>query len=398
MPRKKQTGFNPNRLADLQRPKDLVPRILRHNPQADPNSPVSATDIRVIGVGGAGNNAVNRMIEAGLAGVEFVVVNTDSQDLSASNADRRILIGDQSTGNLGTGGNPRLGERAANESSEDLSDLVNDADMVFVTAGMGGGTGTGAAPTVAKLASEAGALTIGVATIPFSFEGSRRTQIAADGLTQLESHVDALIPVYNDKLLDYAGPHTSFSDAFILADDMLSRGVQGIANLITTTGLINVDFADVKSVMKDSGTAMMGVGEASGEERALRAVRQAMESPLLNSSIDGARGVLLNVTAAEDVSMAEVNVAAEHVAGIVSPDANIIFGAVVDPNVGSVIRVTLIATGFHTTKSSIRLPANRRNAYPKRIISSDESQTRSKSSNVGNDAQVDELQTNQPPS
>ena len=270
MPRKKQTGFNPNRLADLQRPKGLVPRILRHSREADPNSPVSATDIRVIGVGGAGNNAVNRMIAAGLAGVEFVVVNTDSQDLSASNADRRILIGDQSTGHLGTGGDPRLGERAAIESYEDLADLVRDAHMVFVTAGMGGGTGTGAAPTVAKLAAEAGALTIGVATVPFSFEGKRRTQIAADGLIQLESHVDALIPVYNDNLLDHAGLRTSVSDAFILADDMLNRGVQGIANLITTTGLINVDFADVRSVMQESGTAMMGVGEASGEERALR--------------------------------------------------------------------------------------------------------------------------------
>ena len=350
-PRDRGGGFDPDRLDDLQRPGNLVPRILRSDaaPGPTPSAP-GLTDIRVIGIGGAGNNAVNRMVAADLEGVEFVAVNTDAQDLAASNAHRRLLIGNRATDHLGSGGDPRLGERAATESSDEIADLVEGADMVFITAGMGGGTGTGATPIVADHALEAGALTVVVVTVPFTFEGSRRVQVARHGLDALESRVDALITLHNDKLLEHASAGTAFSDAFLMADEMLHRGVQGVTDLITSTGLVNVDFADVRSVMRDSGTAMMGVGEAAGEERALRAVRQAMESPLLDTSIDDARGVLINITASEDVAIAEINAAAEHVTGVVASDANIIFGTVVDPRMGQTIRVTLIATGFQAAR------------------------------------------------
>ena len=351
MPPSDRGGFDPDRLDDLQRPGNLVPRILRQDPDAgQTNSAPSLTDIRVIGVGGAGNNAVNRMVAAELDGVEFIAVNTDAQDLAASNAHRRLLIGSRSTDHLGSGGDPRLGERAAAESSDEVSDLVNGADMVFITAGMGGGTGTGATPILADRAKEAGALTVAVVTVPFTFEGSRRTQVAHQGLAELESRVDALITLHNDKLLQQADTRTALSDAFLMADEMLHRGVQGVTDLITATGLVNVDFADVRSVMRDSGAAMMGVGEAAGEERALRAVRQAMESPLLDTSIDDARGVLINITASDDVAIAEINAAAEHVTAVAAPDANIIFGTVVDPRMGQTIRVTLIATGFEASR------------------------------------------------
>ncbi|MDE2904065.1 MAG: cell division protein FtsZ [Chloroflexota bacterium] len=353
MPPSDRGGFDPDRLDDLQRPGNLVPRILRQDP--DPGSSDSApglTDIRVIGIGGAGNNAVNRMVAAELEGVEFVAVNTDAQDLTASNAHRRLLIGSRATDHLGSGGDPRLGERAATESSDELADLVDGADMVFITAGMGGGTGTGATPILADRAMEAGALTVAVVTVPFTFEGSRRVQVARHGLAELESRVDALITLHNNKLLEHASAGTAFADAFQMADEMLHRGVQGVTDLITSTGLVNVDFADVRSVMRDSGTAMMGVGEAAGEERALRAVRQAMESPLLDTSIDDARGVLINITASDDVAIAEINAAAEHVTAVAAPDANIIFGTVVDPRMGQSIRVTLIATGFQAASAT----------------------------------------------
>ena len=353
MPPSDRGGFDPDRLDDLQRPGNLVPRILRQDP--DPASRDSApglTDIRVIGIGGAGNNAVNRMVAADLDGVEFISVNTDAQDLSASNAHRRLLIGSRATDHLGSGGDPRLGERAATECSDELTDLVDGADMVFITAGMGGGTGTGAAPVLADCAMASGALTVAVVTVPFTFEGSRRVQVARQGLAEIESRVDALITVHNDKLLEHASAGTAFSDAFVMADEMLHRGVQGVTDLITATGLVNVDFADVRSVMCDSGTAMMGVGEAAGEERALRAVRQAMESPLLDTSIDDARGVLINITASDDVAIAEINAAAEHVTAVAAPDANIIFGTVVDPRMGQSIRVTLIATGFQAANAA----------------------------------------------
>lgn len=353
MPPSDRGGFDPDRLDDLQRPGNLVPRILRQDP--DPGSRDSApgvTDIRVVGIGGAGNNAVNRMVAAELEGVEFVAVNTDAQDLAGSNAHRRLLIGSRATDHLGSGGDPRLGERAATESSDELAELVDGADMVFITAGMGGGTGTGATPILADRAMEAGALTVAVVTVPFTFEGSRRVQVARQGLAELESRVDALITLHNNKLLEHASAGTAFSDAFQMADEMLHRGVQGVTDLITSTGLVNVDFADVRSVMRDSGTAMMGVGEAAGEERALRAVRQAMESPLLDTSIDDARGVLINITASDDVAIAEINAAAEHVTAVAAPDANIIFGTVVDPRMGQTIRVTLIATGFQAASAT----------------------------------------------
>ena len=353
MPPRDRGGFDPDRLDDLRRPENLVPRILRQEPDPGSRNAIPGlTDIRVIGVGGAGNNAVNRMVAAELDGVEFISVNTDAQDLSASNAHRRLLIGSRATDHLGSGGDPRLGERAAGESSDELADLVDGADMVFITAGMGGGTGTGATPILADRAMEAGALTVAVVTVPFSFEGSRRVQVASHGLAELESRVDALITLHNNKLLEHASAGTAFSDAFLMADEMLHRGVQGVTDLITTTGLVNVDFADVRSVMRASGTAMMGVGEAAGEERALRAVRQAMESPLLETSIDDARGVLINITASDDVAIAEINAAAEHVTAVAAPDANIIFGTVVDPRMGQAIRVTLIATGFEAARSA----------------------------------------------
>ncbi len=356
MPPDEPRGFDPERLADLRRPGNLVPRILRRESDPQIVAVSGMTDIRIIGVGGAGTNAVNRMIAAGLDGVEFIVVNTDGQDLADSSAHRRLLIGERTTGHLGAGGDPRVGERAATESSEELDTLVDGADMVFLAAGMGGGTGTGATPVLASQAKESGALTVAVATLPFRFEGARRNQLARQGLAELESQVDALITVHNDNLLAHAGAQTSFADAFVLADDMLHRGVQGVTDLITTTGLINVDFADVRAVMRDAGAAMMGVGSASGEERALRAVTQAMESPLLNASIDEARSVLLNITASDDVSIAEVNAAAELVGKAAAPDANIIFGTVVDPHVEQVIRVTLIATGFRTSTSAGAAP------------------------------------------
>ncbi len=352
MPPRDRGGFDPNRLGDLRRPDNLVPRILRNSPDLESRDLVPGlTDIRVIGVGGAGNNAVNRMVAAELDGVEFIAVNTDAQDLASSNAHRRLLIGSRATDHLGSGGDPRLGERAASESSDELADLVEGADMVFITAGMGGGTGTGATPILADRAMEAGALAVAVVTVPFTFEGSRRVQVARQGLADIESRVDALITVHNDKLLEHASAGTAFSDAFVMADEMLHRGVQGVTDLITSTGLVNVDFADVRSVMRDAGTAMMGVGEAAGEERALRAVREAMESPLLETSIDDARGVLINITASDDVAIAEMNAAAEHVTAVAAADANIIFGTVVDPRMGQAIRVTLIATGFESSST-----------------------------------------------
>ena len=359
MPRKKRGGFDPERLGDLQRPTNLVPRILAQDSPA-PSPSQGFTEIRVLGVGGAGSNALNRMIDAGLTGVEFVAINTDAQALEGSNAHRRVLIGARTTNHLGSGGDPRLGERAAVESSEELAETVNGADMVFVAAGMGGGTGTGASPAIAELSREAGALTVGVVTLPFKFEGQRREAFASEGARALAERVDAMVIVHNDRLLEMIDPRTAFSDAFTLADDMLHRGVQGITDLITTTGLVNVDFADVRAVMQDSGTAMMGVGQASGEERALRAVQEAMQSPLLGTSIDDAQGVLLNITGADDVTLAELNEAAHRIADLVAPEANIIFGSVIDPRMDDAVRVTLIATGFRAEADTVAPRATRR--------------------------------------
>ena len=302
--------------------------------------------IKVIGVGGGGNNAVNRMIKANLRGVDFIAVNTDAQALKSSNAPVKLQIGNKLTKGLGAGANPDVGERAAEESKEVLADALRGADMIFVTAGMGGGTGTGAAPIVAEVARELGALTVGVVTRPFTFEGRRRQMVADRGIVLLKEKVDTLITIPNDRLLQVVDKRTPITEAFRIADDVLRQGVQGISDLIAVPGLINLDFADVKTIMSETGSALMGIGLSSGEGRAGEAARQAISSPLLETSIEGARGVLLNITGGIDLGLFEVTEAAEIVAQAADPEANIIFGAVIDENMKDEIRVTVIATGF----------------------------------------------------
>ncbi|HOJ77440.1 MAG TPA: cell division protein FtsZ [Bacillota bacterium] len=302
--------------------------------------------IKVVGVGGGGTNAVNRMIEAKIQGVEFIAINTDGQALDRSNADIRLRIGDLLTRGLGAGANPEIGYQAAMESKEELAGILQGADMVFVTAGMGGGTGTGAAPVVAQIAKESGALTVGVVTKPFMFEGRVRMTQAEKGVAVLKDNVDTLITIPNERLLQIVDKKTPMLEAFRIADDVLRQGVQGISDLITITGLINVDFADVKTIMCDAGSALMGIGIASGENRAVVAAKMAVESPLLEASIDGSKGVLLNITGSSNLGLYEVNEAAAIIAEAADPDANIIFGAVVDESMGDEIRVTVIATGF----------------------------------------------------
>jgi cell division protein FtsZ len=302
--------------------------------------------IKVVGVGGGGNNAVNRMIKAGLRGVEFISINTDAQTLAASEANEKIQIGEKLTRGLGAGANPDIGQRAAEESRELLADALRGADMVFVAAGMGGGTGTGASPVIAEVAKETGALTVGVVTKPFTFEGRPRMNQAEKGINNLRARVDTLITIPNDRLLQVADKRTSVMDAFRLADDVLRQGVQGISDLIAVPGLINLDFADVKTIMQDTGSALMGIGVARGENRAVEAARAAISSPLLETSVQGARGVLLNITGDSNLGLFEVNEAAELIAQAVDPEANIIFGAVIDERLEDEIRVTVIATGF----------------------------------------------------
>jgi len=302
--------------------------------------------IKVIGVGGGGNNAVNRMIEAGVRGVEFIAVNTDLQALSLSRATEKIQVGAQLTKGLGAGADPEIGLKAAEESREQIAEVLKGSDMTFVTAGMGGGTGTGAAPVVAEVSKELGALTVGVVTRPFSFEGRRRTVVAEKGIAALKSKVDTLITIPNDRLLQVVEKKTSIMEAFRIADDVLRQGVQGISDLITVPGLINLDFADVRTVMLETGSALMGIGAASGESRAAEAARAAISSPLLEASIDGARGVLLSVTGGPDLGLFEINEAAQIISEAADPDANIIFGAVIDENLGDEVCVTVIATGF----------------------------------------------------
>jgi len=313
--------------------------------------------IKVVGVGGGGTNAVNRMVDAGLAGVEFIGVNTDAQALLMSDADVKIHIGEAVTRGLGAGANPEVGRSAAQESRDELKEALKGADMVFVTAGEGGGTGTGAAPIVADLALEVGALTVGVVTRPFSFEGRRRAEIAQQGLASLQERVDTIIVIENDRLLQVVDKDTSVVDAFRLADDVLRQGVQGITDLITIPGLVNLDFADVRTIMREAGTAMMGIGTASGQDRATEAARSAVSSPLLDSTIDGATGILLNVTGPADMGLFEVNEAAEVVTEAAANDANIIFGAVVAEGTGDELRVTVIATGFGDAKRAKRRQA-----------------------------------------
>jgi cell division protein FtsZ len=300
----------------------------------------------VIGVGGGGCNAVNRMIQEGITGVDFVAVNTDSQALLLSEAPHRIRIGDKITRGLGAGGNPEIGAKAAEESVEEIHEAIHGADMVFITAGLGGGTGTLASSVIARVAREAGALTIGVVTRPFMFEGSRRAENARAGLSALQNEVDTMIVIPNDRLLHLVDKRVSITEAFKTADDVLRQGIQGITELITRPGLINLDFADVRSIMSQGGAALMAVGVGNGETRAGDAAQAAIESPLLDITIDGARGVLFNITGGEDLSLFEVNEAAEIIRSTTDPNANIIFGAVVDPSLTDEVRITVIATGF----------------------------------------------------
>ena len=302
--------------------------------------------IKVIGVGGAGNNAVNRMIEAGIKGVDFIAVNTDRQALQTSKASTKIQIGEKITRGLGAGANPDVGAQSAEENKAEVAEVLRGADMVFVTAGMGGGTGTGAAPIVAAAAKEMGILTIGVVTKPFTFEGKKRLSQAERGIESLKGKVDTLVVIPNDKLLQIIDRKTSIIEAFKMADDILRQGVQGISDLIAIPGLVNLDFADVKTIMLNQGMAHMGVGKATGENRAEDAAKEAIQSPLLETSIEGAKGVIINITGGEDLGLHEVNTAAELVQRSVDPEANIIFGTVTDPNMSDEIQITVIATGF----------------------------------------------------
>ena len=302
--------------------------------------------IKVIGVGGAGNNVINRMIASDVKGVEFVAVNTDKQDLEKSKCKNKVQIGEKLTGGMGAGSKPDIGQKSAEESKALISQVLEGTDMVFITAGMGGGTGTGAAPIIAQVAHDAGILTVAVVTKPFTFEGRKRKKSAEEGIKTLSDCVDTMIVIPNDKLLDIAEKKTTMLEAFAIADGVLSQGTQGITDLITVPGIINLDFADVKTIMKQAGTAMMGIGTASGDTRAVDAAQQAISSPLLESSIDGATRVLLSIAGSKDLGIQEISDAADVVANAVDPEANIIFGTVVDESLGDQVRITVIATGF----------------------------------------------------
>ena len=315
-------------------------------PEVKPSDIQTFASIKVVGVGGAGGSAVNRMKDAGLAGVQFIAMNTDAQALHNSKADVKIHLGHSTTNGLGAGADPSVGEAAANESRDEIRDALEGADMVFVTIGAGGGTGTGAGHVVAEIARELGILVVGVATKPFSFEGEKRRQNAEWGIAQLGRTVDTLITIPNDRLLQTIDRRTPLLETFKIADDVLRQGVQGISELITEHGLINLDFADVKAVMSNAGSALMGIGRASGDDRAAQAAQQAIESPLIEVSIDGAKGVLFNVTGGYDMSMSEIQEAAEIITSAVSPDANIIFGATLKPELEDELIITVIATGF----------------------------------------------------
>ena len=310
--------------------------------------------IKVVGVGGAGCNAINRMIAEGIQGIEFVAVNTDSQALLQSSAQTRVRIGDKITRGLGAGGIPEMGKKAAEESADELYAVLKGSDMIFVTAGMGGGTGTGAAPIITQIGKEVGALSIGVVTRPFMFEGSHRMQSAEAGIQNLKKVADTLIVIPNDRLLQIVDKRASLKDAFSVADDVLRQGVQGISELITVPGLINLDFADIRTIMSEGGAALMAVGHASGEERATKAAEMAISSELLDITIDGAHGILFNVTGGESLTLFEVNQAAAIIKETAHPDVNLIFGAVIDPAMGDEIRLTVIATGFDSTSMHAR--------------------------------------------
>ncbi|HUQ41220.1 MAG TPA: cell division protein FtsZ [Candidatus Limnocylindrales bacterium] len=311
--------------------------------------------IKVVGIGGGGSNAVNRMIRAELMGVEFIAVNTDAQALLMSDAPHKIRIGDKITKGLGAGADPTVGRKSAEDDSEKLYEALKEADMVFVTAGMGGGTGTGAAPIIAEIAKDIGALTVAVVTKPFGFEGSKRKLLAEQGINELVDKVDTLITIPNDRLLQVVEKRTTMTDAFRIVDDVLRQGVQGISDLITVPGLINLDFADVKTIMTNAGSALMGIGHGTGEARAADAARQAIMSPLLEQSIDGARGVLFTITGGADLTLFEVNEAAEIIHAAADPEANIIFGAVIDERLGSDVKISVIATGFDQARPLRRI-------------------------------------------
>lgn len=309
-------------------------------------TPSSVAKIKVIGVGGGGSNAINRMIASDLSGIEFWAMNTDAQALVHAVAPKRLQLGQKLTRGLGAGGNPAIGQKAAEESRDEIARAIDNADLVFITAGMGGGTGTGAAPVVAEVSKEIGALTVGIVTRPFLFEGRKRSNQAEEGISALQTRVDTLIVIPNDKLLSVISEQTPMQEAFRMADDVLRQGVQGISDIITIPGLVNVDFADIRAIMADAGSAMMGIGVGSGKSRAREAATAAISSPLLISSIEGAKGVVFNVTGGNDLTLHEVNAAAETIYDVVDPDANIIFGAVLDERLQGEIRITVIATGF----------------------------------------------------
>ena len=336
---------------------NFVPDIFGKRESSNDNTttPVGGTpaNIKVIGVGGGGGNAVDRMIKAGLSGVEFWAMNTDAQVLSMSLAENKIRIGSKLTNGLGAGGNPEKGEKSAEESRDEIVNAIGKADMVFVTAGMGGGTGTGAAPVVARIAKELGALTIGVVTKPFTFEGRKRMTQAMQGLEKLKETVDALIVIPNDKLLEVVDRRTTFRESFVIVDEVLLRGVQGISDIITVPGMINVDFADVRSVMESSGSALMGIGIGKGEGRALEAAKAAINSPLLETSINGASGIIMNVTGGPDMTLFEVTDAANIIHDAVSDDVTFHFGSVVDDRIQGEIQITVIATGFELKKNEV---------------------------------------------
>ena len=336
----------------------------KSNYEADSKTPIETfARIKVIGVGGGGCNAVNRMIEQGAQGIEFITVNTDAQALLMSKAPTKIRIGDKTTNGLGAGGNPEVGRKSAEESSEELYQILKGSDMVFVTAGMGGGTGTGAAPIIAQIAKEIGALTIGVVTRPFAFEGARRLQSAEQGIARLKEQAHTLIVIPNDRLLQMVDRKSSLQDSFKLADEVLQQGIQGISEVITIPGLINLDFADVKNVMSEGGAALMAVGCANGEDRAIKAAEMAISNQLLDITIDGARGILFNVTGGPNLTLFEVNQAAAIIKETAHPEVNLIFGAVIDPEMGDDVRITVIATGFDRTNGvpTVRKPVTRVN-------------------------------------
>ena len=360
---------NPHKNPGFQVSQSKVISMTGEEPVMGDIVPSHMAKIKVIGVGGGGSNAVNRMVASGLSGIEFWSINTDAQALAQSSVPHRLQVGQKLTRGLGAGGNPSVGQKAAEESRDEIASVLEGSDLVFITAGMGGGTGTGAAAIVAEVAKEMGALTIGVVTRPFTFEGRRRLSQAEEGITALQTSVDTMIVIPNDRLLSVIAEQTPVQEAFRVADDVLRQGVQGISDIITIPGLVNVDFADVRSVMSDAGSALMGIGVGSGKSRAREAASAAISSPLLESSIDGAKGVVFNITGGSDLTLHEVNAAAEIIYEVVDPNANIIFGAVIDDRMQGEIRITVIATGFSgetqlQQKPAMRAPSLRRPGSP----------------------------------